>query len=270
MQSLIPYIEDLGFARNSSNEITIASSARHYIAGAEEVKIDVLAGVTTELILEGSQSCNMAISVGKGATLNIVEIAGSTSAQVSVNLAEGAALKGAIIALESLDIKYNISLDGANSSAELNTLQLASAEQNSSLSINMRHVATDCTSSSKSKCVASGSSNVSFSGLVYVAQDAQRTSADQNTRSLFLSDTAHIKAEPQLEIYADDVKCTHGATVGQIDTDAILYMRQRGLSEEQARRLQMEGFVADVVEHSPIDDVKEVLISAVRAKLENM
>ena len=74
-----------------------------------------------------------------------------------------------------------------------------------------------------------------------MAPDAQRTDAQQQNRNILLSETARITTQPQLEIYADDVKCSHGATVGQMDSEAILYMRQRAASEAQARRLQIEG-----------------------------
>ena len=81
---------------------------------------------------------------------------------------------------------------------------------------------------------------------------------------------ARIVAKPQLEIYADDVKCTHGATVGQMDDEAILYMRQRGLSEQQARRLQMEGFVAAIAAHCAVEPLCEELYRRIVTKLERM
>ncbi len=134
----------------------------------------------------------------------------------------------------------------------------------------MRHMSPDCVSRSLSKCVAAGEANLFFEGLVYVAHDAQRTAAEQNCRSLELSDTSHITAQPQLEIYADDVKCSHGATMGQVDSDAILYMRQRGLSEAQARRVQVEGFILDVVGRCNTPEVCEALQEVVSEKLQQM
>ena len=101
-----------------------------------------------------------------------------------------------------------------------------------------------CTSNSLVKGVAGGSASCEFNGLVYVAQDAQNTDARQTSRNIVLGDEARIVTKPQLEIYADDVKCSHGATVGQLDDDAILYMRQRGLSEAQAPRLRARHSVA--------------------------
>ena len=90
------------------------------------------------------------------------------------------------------------------------------------------------------------------------------------SRNVELSTGARIVAKPQLEIYADDVKCTHGATVGQMDDEAILYMRQRGLSEQQARRLQMEGFVAAIAAHCAVEPLCEELYRRIVTKLERM
>ena len=109
-----------------------------------------------------------------------------------------------------------------------------------------------------------------FSGLVYVAPDAQRTDARQQSRNVLLSEKARIETMPQLEIYADDVKCSHGATVGQMDSEAILYMRQRGLSEAQARALQIEGFVGDIVRRCGVEPLGEALMRLAAAKLERV
>ena len=118
------------------------------------------------------------------------------------------------------------------------------------------------------KGVAGGRSTGEFVGLVYVAPDAQRTDARQTSRNIELGGEARIVAKPQLEIYADDVKCSHGATVGQLDADAVMYMRQRGLSEAQARRLQIEGFVCDIV--SAEDEIGGALAEVLTDKLERL
>ena len=132
------------------------------------------------------------------------------------------------------------------------------------------HNVPDCSSRSLVKGVAGGEATGAFQGLVYVAPGAQRTDAQQTSRNVELSTGARIVAKPQLEIYADDVKCTHGATVGQMDDEAILYMRQRGLSEQQARRLQMEGFVAAIAAHCAVEPLCEELYRRIVTKLERM
>ena len=150
------------------------------------------------------------------------------------------------------------------------TLYLCSGEEHCDINMAVRHLAPDCRSYSLVKGAAAGTAVGSFAGMVYVAQDAQHTDAQQQSRNLLLSDTARIYAQPQLEIYADDVKCTHGATVGQLDDEAIYYMRQRGLSEQQARRLQIEGFAYDVVQHCGCPNMCRYISELTAQKLERM
>jgi Fe-S cluster assembly protein SufD len=103
-----------------------------------------------------------------------------------------------------------------------------------------------------------------FCGRIIVHKDAQKTDAKQTNRNVLLTDEAQMDSKPQLEIYADDVKCTHGATVGQLDDDAIFYLRARGVPEETARTLLLFGFAAenlDRMRQAPIRDYVENLIT---------
>lgn len=165
---------------------------------------------------------------------------------------------------------YNTSLTEPEAVSDVWSLYLCGGEEHCDINMAVRHLAPDCRSYSLVKGVAAGTAVGSFAGMVYVAQDAQRTDAQQQSRNLLLSDTARIFTQPQLEIYADDVKCTHGATVGQLDDEAIYYMRQRGLSEQQARRLQIEGFAYDVVQHCGCPNMCRHISELTAAKLEKM
>lgn len=107
----------------------------------------------------------------------------------------------------------------------------------------------------------SGGAMGSFTGMIYVAPDAQRTDAALHNRNLQLSDNVKVYTRPQLEIYADDVKCGHGASVGQLDEEAIYYMRQRGVGEAQARRMQMQGFADDIINHCQSEGFREFTAS---------
>jgi len=107
--------------------------------------------------------------------------------------------------------------------------------------------------------VLDGRSHGVFNGKVYVHPIAQKTDGKQTNNTLLLSDTAHIDTKPQLEIFADDVKCTHGATVGQIDQMALFYLKSRGIAGPLARRLLTYAFAADVLETLEVDEIREVL-----------
>ena len=104
--------------------------------------------------------------------------------------------------------------------------------------------------------VLSGRARGVFNGKIFVRQDAQKTNAKQTNRNLLLSDEAVVDTKPQLEIFADDVKCTHGATVGQMDEEAIFYLRSRGIGLEHARRIMIRAFASDVVDRIPLEPVR--------------
>ena len=107
--------------------------------------------------------------------------------------------------------------------------------------------------------VLSGRARAVFNGKIFVRKDAQKTDAKQTNKNLLLSDEATIDTKPQLEIFADDVKCTHGATVGQLDEEAIFYLRSRGISEAGARNMLVHAFASDILNRITIDPVREEL-----------
>ena len=111
--------------------------------------------------------------------------------------------------------------------------------------------------------VLDGRSRGVFHGRIIVHEDAQKTDAKQTNRNLLLSDNAQIDTKPQLEIYADDVKCTHGATIGQIDENALFYLRSRGISETAARDIIMNAFTNETLENMSVESVKNYCTSLV-------
>jgi Fe-S cluster assembly protein SufD len=105
------------------------------------------------------------------------------------------------------------------------------------------------------KTVVAGGAHAVFNGKIFVRQGAQHTDSAQQSRNLLLSDKAHVDTKPQLEIFADDVKCAHGATVGQLDEDELFYLKTRGLSDSAARGLLTYAFAAEIVERIPVKSV---------------
>ncbi|MEO0812066.1 MAG: SufD family Fe-S cluster assembly protein, partial [Myxococcota bacterium] len=119
------------------------------------------------------------------------------------------------------------------------------------------HAVPRCTSNQLYKGVVDDDGRSVFNGKVLVRKDAQQTLAYQQNRSIVLSDRAVADTRPQLEIYADDVKCSHGATIGQLDDAALFYLRQRGIDERDAQRLLMQAFVGEVVDLLPDGPLRE-------------
>ena len=109
------------------------------------------------------------------------------------------------------------------------------------------------------KTVVGGGAHAVFNGRIFVRRDAQQTDAAQQSRNLLLSDKAHVDTKPQLEIFADDVKCAHGATVGQIEADELFYLKSRGLSDATARNLLTYAFAAEIIERIPVKSLVERL-----------
>ena len=269
-------IERFSVDRFDGELLTIVESRvePYLIVNPAGLTIEVESGVEASVVLvhnsvvEGS----VALNIGESAALNVVDLFDGECATTKVCVKQLSRSKFNILTLQlsSSRVDYEINMDGSDAESRLNGLFMVSGGEHSRMGVVMRHNVSDCRSYSFVKGVAGGKSTGEFHGLVYVARDAQRTDAQQQNRNLELSDGARIISKPELEIYADDVKCSHGVTMGQMNSEAILYMRQRGLSEVQARRLQTEGFVNDIVMCSPIESLQEVLFEGVVGKLENI
>ena len=145
--------------------------------------------------------------------------------------------------------------------AEINLCGMAIADKNEHVDNHtvIDHKASDCVSNELFKYVLDDQSTGAFSGLVLVCPGAQRTSSQQTNRNLCATREARMYTQPQLEIYADDVKCSHGATVGQLDDKALFYMQQRGISYKEARLLLMFAFVNEVIDTIRMDALKDRL-----------
>ena len=148
---------------------------------------------------------------------------------------------------ESRDIEINVDLVGPGAEAHIKALYLCKASEKVSFRIVMHHRASGCKSTQLINGIAGGQADVRFDGTIVVAPDAQQTEAYQENHNIVLTEEAKVVTKPQLEIYADDVKCSHGATVGQLNADELFYMRSRGIPEAEARTLQMLSFLSPVI-----------------------
>jgi Fe-S cluster assembly protein SufD len=150
-------------------------------------------------------------------------------------------------------------LDGENCGATLNGLYLGKGAQHTDHQTRIEHAQPNCFSRELYKGVLDDSSRAVFNGKVYVHAIAQKTDGKQSNHTLLLSPDARIDTKPQLEIFADDVRCTHGATVGRMDEAGLFYMKSRGVPAETARKLLTYAFAADVLETIENDTVKQAL-----------
>ncbi len=150
-------------------------------------------------------------------------------------------------------------LAGDAAEAVLNGLYMVDGKQHVDHQTRIEHVAPNCPSHELYKGILDGRSHGVFNGKVYVHPEAQKTDGKQSNNNLLLSAEARVDTKPQLEIFADDVKCTHGATVGRLDETALFYMRSRGIGTSQARRLLTYAFAADVLEKIELEPLRDAL-----------
>jgi len=235
------------------------------------------------------------ISVGEGASAILVERWGQTDASwmnsdTTIDVADGAHLTRIILvedgalgtqthrtftalgensrydalvvtmggALHRIEQHVDINASGAH--AGLAAIVLKKGQEHSDFVTNVRHLAEDTTSDQQVRTVVDDESTAVFQGGIKVAQDSQRIEGDQLSRALMLSDRAQAFTKPELEIFADDVKCSHGATVGDLDEEALFYMRARGVDEKAARALLILAFAREPFDAVEMPDAVQAML----------
>jgi Fe-S cluster assembly protein SufD len=212
--------------------------------------------------------------IGEGANLTIHLLQNETNgpAHIGVDAATIAAkgrfsidtttLNGSLVRNE-----VNIALAGPEAHAELNGVYVLNGTTHCDNHTYIGHDVPDCTSDELYKGIVAGKGTGVFNGKVYVKQDAQRTRAYQSNANILQGDDAKVYTKPELEIYADDVKCSHGCTIGRFDEQGMFYLRSRGVSEAEAKKMMAHAFMYDVLERIENEDWREHLAGLIDAKL---
>jgi Fe-S cluster assembly protein SufD len=157
---------------------------------------------------------------------------------------------------------------GEHAECDLKGLYLAGDKQLIDYHLDVLHALPHCVSRENFKGIVHGKGKAVFDGLVYVAKDAQQTDAEMSNRNLLLSQSAEVDTKPQLEIYADDVKCSHGTTVGQIEPEMLFYLRSRGIPQGLARRMLCLGFAGEIIDALGNEALAGYVSEAVGERLE--
>lgn len=167
-------------------------------------------------------------------------------------------------------VRNNITtvLDAEGCECTLNGLSLGTGTQHIDNHTVIDHAKPHCNSHELYKSILSGKSKGVFNGKIFVRKDAQKTDAKQTNKTLLLSDDATMNTKPQLEIFADDVKCTHGATVGYLDAEALFYLRSRAIGLDDAKDMLTRAFASDVTERNSIESLREYLNAMLGGRLE--
>ena len=161
----------------------------------------------------------------------------------------------------------NLLLDGQHIDNHMYGLYIPNGSQFVDNHTIVDHKLPNCQSNELYKGVLMDKSTGVFNGKIFVREDAQKTNAYQNCRNVITSDSATMNSKPQLEIWADDVKCSHGTTTGKLNDEAIFYMQSRGIPKAEAVKLQLIAFAEDVVSQIKIKEIKEILEGLIEAKL---
>jgi len=235
----------------------------------EAVNSSATLGVTASLVNSIRESV-----IGESASLTIHLLQNDTDdpAHVGMDAATIAAKGHFSIDTTTLNGSFvrneaHIALAGPNAHAELNGVYILDGTTHCDNHTYIGHDTPDCTSDELYKGIVAGKATGVFNGKVYVKQDAQRTRAYQSNANILQGDDAKVYTKPELEIYADDVKCSHGCTIGRFDEQGMFYMRSRGISEAEAKKMMAHAFMYDVLERITNEEWREHLAGLIDSKL---
>lgn len=256
---------------SAENPRPFACHPRHLVrlaAGAKLTLLEINVGAATRYL----HNPVWQIEVGAGATLTHVRInqEGANGTQLSTiyaTVAEGGTYDNFTLNAGGRMVRneIHVALNGSGAAAHMNGAQLVANGQHCDTTTFLDHAAPGCASRQTYKSVLTGRSRGVFQGQILVRQQAQQTDGYQMNQALLLSPDAEMDSKPQLEIYADDVKCSHGATVGAIDPDQLFYLRARGVPEAAARSMLVRAFLHEAVEGVTDETCRNALEEAVEA-----
>ncbi len=222
----------------------------------------------------GLTSAVAEIEIGDGASIDHVRVeaegaAGLHLGTLDARLGRDARFASHVVSLGArwARVEVGAKLAAAGASCFLNGLYLADGARHVDHRTSIDHAAPHGASHQLYKGLLGGSARAVFHGRILVRADAQKTDAFQSNRNLLLSEDALLFTRPQLEIHANDVKCTHGATVGRLDPEALFYLRSRGVGPEEARRVLIRAFAGEVLERIPLEEVRDRLADEVASRL---
>jgi Fe-S cluster assembly protein SufD len=202
-------------------------------------------------------------------TVQEESLAASQLAVRQVKLARYSRYSGCAVSLGGNLARTDVGvvLDGEGAEASLDGLSVGDGEQQMDSHLTVRHASPQCRSHQLYKGIFGGRAKAVFNGRIIVDQDAQKTDAKQSNRNLLLSDDALVNSNPQLEIFADDVRCTHGSTIGRLDEEAIFYLRSRGIDATAAEQMLTLAFAGEILDRIPVNPIRDRLQGIIADRL---
>jgi Fe-S cluster assembly protein SufD len=249
--------------------------------GRDHIVLDIPANAQVTLVqsISGNHASYARLDIHLGSNAKLSHVIRQTAGPACVSLTEitvtaeaNAAYDATVLNIGSDfgRLTFDLSMQGETSDFQLHAVQLAHASQNLEIITRTHHKIASCTSAQVIRSVASDMSTASYLGKIHVWPEAQKTDARQSAKALLLARTATANIKPELEIHADDVKCAHGATVGELDKQALFYMATRGIDPAEAKALLTEAFLLDVLDAIADDVLKAELENLIASKLRTM
>ena len=255
----------------------IADSAGAGECSAAEARVEILCGEGSQAHLffelgaqRGTPKTRMEVKLERGALLRL-DVVQETSLHLVVHLEGDSTLYFGSFSVGGslIENDYEIDFDAPHSEAHLGGVYITSGTERFSTNVNVNHNHGDTLSNQLFKGILSGSSVARFQGRITVLKDAQKTKAYQANNNLLISPDARAYTRPHLVINADDVQCSHGATVGSLSQDELFYMRSRGISLQEAQLLQQQAFVHEVTDRLLTAESQEIILPLLEDALRN-
>lgn len=249
----------------------VSSQPRNLIVAEANSQVKV---VTTYGTLSSDSSFTNAVTevfVGEGANVCLDKIQNEHNKAYNVSFEQANVAKSGTFTINTIPVggklirnNLNITLEGQGAEGNLYGMVCVNGDMHVDNQTYVDHVAPNCDSNEFYKSVVNDNAVNVFNGKIMVRKAAQKTNAFQRNANILQSDNGKINAKPQLEIYADDVKCSHGCTIGQFDKEALFYLRARGIKEESAKKVLMEAFAGEVLNNIQLEPVKEYVEGLIR------
>ena len=247
--------------------VHVATGGANHLPARIMLGEDAQASIVETFVGDGWANRLTRITLGRSARLmrsvRLMQANGFTSLRDEAEIGDGASFINVVLGAGAAGTRIDagVTLAGIGAFAEYGGALLCRGEQRHDAAIVLRHAAVQGTSRQLWRAVADDRATASMAARVEVARDAQKTDGEQSLRGLLLKRTATVNLKPELEIFADDVKCAHGATVGELSAQALFYMESRGIPTAQAKALLTRAFVADAIDRIGDETVREAFLA---------
>ena len=250
-----------------------AGFTRNQISIGENAQAKVVMTYVSEQTKACFSHVHTSIEVGKRAHFNMEKVQMESSDLFSFSDEEVWQGADSVFQINTLTLDGNlvrndlhIQVQGEHAETHLNGMYMLNGQQHVANYTTVDHQVANCESNELYKGIMDDKSIAVFNGKVFVRQDAQKTNAFQSNANVLISDDAGVNSKPELEIYADDVKCSHGSTTGQLDDEALFYLRARGISDRGATQLLLTAFMSDVLDKITVPSVKEKVFEVINKR----